>query len=92
MFCKLSEYSAVLCASTEPTSIVNVHLSQNHSLYLSPDIARGIKCRRLICTRHIARMGEGWSAYETLTGKPLGRRHLGRYSSCWENIKWNLKH
>ena len=39
-----------------------------HSLYLSPDIVRVIKSRRLRWAGHIARMEEGRSAFKILTG------------------------
>ena len=49
-----------------------------HSLYRSPNIFRVIKSRRLRGTRYVARMEEGRSAFKILTGKPTGKRPLGR--------------
>ena len=41
---------------------------------------------------HVARMEEGWGAFKNLTGKPTGKRPLGRFRSRWEdNIKIDLK-
>ena len=48
------------------------------SFYRSPNIIRVIKCRRLRWAGHVARMEEGRSAFKILTGKPLGKKPLGR--------------
>ena len=41
---------------------------------------------------HVARMEEGRSAFKILTGKPTGRRPLGRLRCTWEdNIRIDLK-
>ena len=52
-----------------------------HSLYHSPNIVRFIKSRRLRWAGHLARMEECRSAFEILTGKPTGKRPLGRPTS-----------
>ena len=53
---------------------------------------RVIKSRRLIWAGHVARMEEGRSAFKTLTGKPTGKRPLGRPRRRWEdNIKVELE-
>ena len=57
-----------------------------NSLYLSPNIVRVIKSRRLRWTEHVARMEKGRSAFKILTGKPTGKRHLGRSRRRWEDI------
>ena len=44
----------------------------------SPNIVRVIKSRRLRWAGHVARMEEGRSAFKILTGKPTGKRPLGR--------------
>ena len=49
-----------------------------HNWYLSPNIIRVIKPRRLRWAGHVARMGEGRSAFKILTGTPLENRPLGR--------------
>ena len=45
-----------------------------HSLYRSPNIDRVIKSRRLRRTGNVARMEEGRSVFNILTGKPTGKR------------------
>ena len=41
---------------------------------------------------HVARMEEGRSAFKILTGKPTGKRTLGRPRRRWEeNIRMNLQ-
>ena len=47
-----------------------LHNEELHSLYRSPNIVRVIKSRRLRWAGHVARMDEGRSAFEILTGKP----------------------
>ena len=41
-------------------------------------LIRVIKSRRLRWAGHVARMEEGRSAFKILTGKPTGKRPLGR--------------
>ena len=55
-----------------------LHNEELHSLYRSPNIVRVIKSRRLSWAGHVARMEEGRSAFKILTGKPTGKRPLGR--------------
>ena len=63
-----------------------------HSLYRSPNIVRMIKSRRLRWEGHVARMEESWGAFKILTGKPRGKRPLGRPRRRWEdNIRMDLK-
>ena len=63
-----------------------------HSLYRSPNIARLIKSRILRWVGHVARMKEGRSAFKILTGKPTGKRPLGRPRRRWEdNIRMDLE-
>ena len=51
-----------------------------------------IKSRRLRWIGHVSRMEEGRSALKILTGKPTGKRPLGRPRRRWEdNIRMNLK-
>ena len=45
------------------------HTEELQNLYISPDIVRGIRGRRLKWARHEARMGEG-GALKILTSKP----------------------
>ena len=61
------------------------------SLYRSPNIVRVIKSRRLRWAGHVARKEEN-SAFKILTGKPTGKRPLGRPRSRWEdNIRIDLE-
>ena len=51
-----------------------------------------IKYRRLRWAGHVARMEEGRSAFKILTGKPTGKRPLGRpRRRCEDNIRIDLK-
>ena len=51
-----------------------------------------IKSRRLRWASHVARMEEGRSFFKSLTGKPTGKRPLGRPRRRWEdNIRMDLE-
>ena len=68
-----------------------LHNEELNSLYRSHNIVRVIKSRRLRWTGHVTRMAEG-SAFKILTGKPTGKRFLGRPRLTWEdNIRMDLK-
>ena len=55
-------------------------------------VNRVIKSRRLRLAGHVARMEEGRSAFEVLTGKPTGKRPLGRLRCKFdENIRTYFK-
>ena len=61
-------------------------------MYRLPNIARVIKCSSLRWAGHVARMEESWSALKMLTGKLIGKRHLGRPRRRWEdNSRMDLK-
>jgi hypothetical protein len=47
-----------------------------HNLYLTPDIIRQIKSRRMRWEGHVARTGEGRNLDRVLVGKPEGKDHL----------------
>ena len=55
-----------------------VHNEELCILYRSPNIVRVNKSRRLRWAGYVARMEEGRSAFKILTGKPTGKRSLGR--------------
>ena len=51
-----------------------------------------IKSRRLRGAGHVVRMEERRSAFKILTGKPTGKRPLGRPRRRWEdNIRMDLE-
>ena len=61
-------------------------------MYRSPNRVMVIKSRRLRWAWHVARMEEGRSAFKILTGKPTGKRPLGRPRRRWEdNIRMYLE-
>ena len=61
-------------------------------MYRSPNIFRVIKSRRLKWAEHVARMEEGRSAIKISTGKPSGKKPLGRPRRRWEDkIKMDLE-
>ena len=61
-------------------------------MYRSPNIVRVIKSRRLRWAGHLVRMEEGGSNFKILTGKPKGKRPLGRPRRSWEdNIRMYLE-
>jgi hypothetical protein len=69
-----------------------LHNGELHNLYLSPDIIRQIKSRRMRWAGHVARMGEGRNVYTVLVGKSVGTRPLGRPRRRWEDgIKMDLR-
>ena len=69
-----------------------LHNEELDSLYRSPNIVRVNKSRRLRWAGHVVRMEEGRSAFKILTGKPTGKRPLGRPRCRWEdNIRMDLE-
>ena len=69
-----------------------LHNEELHSLYRSPDIVSVIKSRRLRWAGHVARVEAVGSAFKILTGKPTGKRPLGRPRRRWEdNIRIELE-
>ena len=57
-----------------------------------PNIVRVIESRRLRWAGHIVTMEEGRSAFKILTGKPTGKRPLGKPRRRWEeNIRIDLE-
>ena len=59
-------------------------------MYCSPDIVKVIKSRRLRWAGHVIRIEEGRSAFKILTGKPTGKRALGRHKRRWD-IRMDLE-
>jgi hypothetical protein len=69
-----------------------LHNEELHILFLSPNIIRQIKSRRMRWAGHVARVGEERNAYRVLMGKPEGKRPLGRPRRSWEDgIKMDLR-
>ena len=69
-----------------------LHNERLPSLYLSPNLARVIKSRRLRWAGHAARMEESRSALKILTGKHTEKRPLGRPRRRLEdNFRMGLK-
>ena len=54
-------------------------------MYRSSSIVRVIKSKRLRWAGRVARMEEDRSAFKVLTGKPTGKRSLGRPRRRWED-------
>ena len=60
--------------------------------YEEPNIVRVIISRRLRWAGHVVRMDKGRSAFKILTGKPTGKRPLGRpRRRCEDNIRMDLE-
>jgi hypothetical protein len=69
-----------------------LHNDELHSPYSPPNIVRVIKSRRMRCTGHVARMGEGRGVYRVLVERPEDKRPLERFRRRWEdNIKMHLR-
>ena len=69
-----------------------MHNEELNDLYLSPNIVRVIKSRRMRWAGHGVRMGEERGVYRVLVGKPEGRRPLGRPRRRWvDNIRTDLQ-
>ena len=69
-----------------------LHNEELHGLCHSPSIFMVIKSGRLRWAGHVARMEEGRTAFEILTGKPTGKRPLGRPRRRWEdNIRMDFE-
>ena len=62
------------------------------AFYLSQNMVRVIKSRRLRWAGHIARVEEVRGTFKILTGTPAGKRPLARPRRRWEdNIRMDLK-
>jgi hypothetical protein len=63
-----------------------MHNEELHNFYASLNINRVIKSRRTRWGRHVALMGQHRNTYNTLIGKPEGKRPLGKPRRRWEYI------
>ena len=59
-------------------SLVDNFKSNSEALSIPTNIVRVLKSRRLRGAGHVARMEEGRSTFNILTGKPTGNKPLGR--------------
>ena len=90
--CLEQDPEANIWAKKECKGVKKAPNEELHSLYCSPNIVRVIKTRRLRWAAHVPRMAEGRSAFKILTGKPIGKRPLGRLRHRWEDkIRMDLK-
>jgi hypothetical protein len=68
-----------------------LHKKELYALYLSPDMIRVIKSRRLRWAGHVALWGEE-RCIRNFSGMPEGRRPVGRTRHRWEdNIEMDLR-
>jgi hypothetical protein len=63
------------------------HNEELRNFYVSANVIRVIKSRRMTGTGHVARMGEMGNAYSILVARPVGR--YGRRGE--DNIRMDLK-
>ena len=71
---------------------IRLHYEELLSLYRSPNILRVIKSKILRWAGHVARMEDVRNDFKMLTGKPIGKRLLGRPRHRWVyNIIMYLK-
>jgi hypothetical protein len=69
-----------------------LHNEELHDLYVSRNIIRVIKSRKMRWSGHVARMGERRYAHKISVGKAGGRRPLRRTGRKYEdNIKMDLR-
>jgi hypothetical protein len=69
-----------------------LHNEELHNLYLSPNIIRQMKSRRMRWAGHVARMGEESKVYKVLVRNPEGNRPLGRPRRRWvDGIRMDLR-
>jgi hypothetical protein len=68
-----------------------LHSEELHILYLSPNIVRQIKSRRMRFAVHVACIGEEKKVYKVLMGKTKGKRQLRRPRRRWRTVlEWIL--
>jgi hypothetical protein len=68
-----------------------LHNDELHSLYISPNIVRVIKSRRMRWAGYVVCMGEGRGVYRVFVGRPEGKRPLGRPGIGGKiTLRWTL--
>jgi hypothetical protein len=55
-----------------------MHNEELYNVYISPNITRVIKSRRIRWAENVACMGAKRNSYNILVGKPEGKKPLGR--------------
>ena len=84
--CRLRVFeNRILRRTFGPKKWRRLHNEELHSLYRLPNIVKVIKSRRLRCAGHVPRTEECRSAFKFLSGKPTGKKPLGRPGRRWEN-------
>ena len=69
-----------------------LHNEELNDLYLSPNVVREIKLRRMRWLFYVAYLGEWRGVYRILAGKPERKRPMGRPKHRWEdNINMDLQ-
>jgi hypothetical protein len=68
-----------------------LHNEELHNFYVSPNISRMNKSRKMGFAGHVARMGEMRNAYNILVGKPEGKKPFGRPRCRWDNIRMDVR-
>jgi hypothetical protein len=63
-----------------------LHNEELHESYVSTNVIRVIKSRRMRWNGHVTRMGEIRNIYKVLVGKPEEKRSFGRPRRRWEKI------
>ena len=63
-----------------------IHNEELHCLYLSTNIVREIKTRRLRGAGHLVKKEECRSVFKTLADKPAGKRPLEGLGVDWRTI------
>ena len=71
---------------------MRVGSGEGSTMYCSPNIVRVTKSRRLRWAGHVVKMEESRRAFKILTGKPTGKKPLGRpRHRCEDNIRIDLE-
>jgi hypothetical protein len=69
-----------------------LHSGELHNLYLSPDIIRQNKLKRMRWAGHVACLGERRNLYRVLVGKPVRKKPLGKPRRRWQvGIEMDLR-